>query len=85
VDFFSTTLWTTSGGTLDRVQKGRASTVAERIEVNFEGGAESFSSPFAMDRSSFETATLAHNEYKCPACGEEKAYDKEDPFFRDTA
>jgi transcription initiation factor IIE alpha subunit len=37
-----------------------------------------------MDRSSFETATLANNEYKCPACGEAKTYDKEDHLFRDS-
>lgn len=59
--------------------------MAERVEVNFKGGVESLPSLSAIDRSSFKTATLANNEYRCPACGEEKAYDREDPFFRDTA
>jgi len=58
--------------------------MAERLEVNCKGCGESFPSPIAMDRSSFETATLANNEYKCPACGEAKTYDKEDHLFRDS-
>jgi transcription initiation factor IIE alpha subunit len=59
--------------------------MAQRVEVNFEGSVEPLPSPRAVDRSSFETAALANNEYKCPACGEEKAYDRDDPFFSDTA
>jgi hypothetical protein len=50
--------------------------MAERLEVNCKGCGVSFPSPIAMDRSSFETATLTNNAYQCPACGEMKTYDK---------
>jgi hypothetical protein len=63
----------------------RARTMTERAGVNSKDREEPFPSSIAMDLSSFEMASLANNEYKCPACGEAKAYDKDDPFFRDTS
>jgi len=40
-----------------------------------------FPSGIQMDKRSFESATLAANAEKCPACEQVRGYDKEEYFF----
>jgi hypothetical protein len=55
--------------------------VGETLTVTCKACHKSFRSPFAMDSTTFATATLLNNGYQCPHCHQLMTYDKADHYF----
>jgi DNA-directed RNA polymerase subunit RPC12/RpoP len=55
--------------------------MAEHLAVKCKACGEEFPSPIAMDRGSFQTATLTDNQYQCAHCRQMRSYDKADHYF----
>jgi DNA-directed RNA polymerase subunit RPC12/RpoP len=55
--------------------------MADQLTIKCKVCGKQFPSPIAMDRTSFQTATLTNNGYQCPSCGQMRSYDKADHSF----